>query len=135
MNKMFGALLVFFLFIGVVFLTACSQSEIGSKVGNVNYTDAPRVNITYTNAPRVNITYILNTHVHPSNVPPTDFVRVSPSGMGRYPINSRVSLTAISSYNYTFANWTEDGIAIGNNNITTILMNRDRNITAQFRRR
>ena len=41
MNKMFGVLLVFFLFIGVVFLTACSQSEIVARPNkNVNLNEA-----------------------------------------------------------------------------------------------
>ena len=49
-----------------------------------------------------------------------------------YAAGTTVTLTAAANADYTFANWTVDGVAAGNANTHTLIMNADHTVVANF---
>jgi len=137
------------LVVGLFVVSACQQ-EVGRKINreiDIDYEEVEEVNeqvvlnrSDYTGGDVRNITYYLNITNNPPihNSGYVRLFRVDGRQIGGlnpipFPSNTRVILRAISTGNWTFSNWTGD--LTGNNANITIVMNRNKNIIANFRRR
>ena len=112
--------------LGSFIISACSIIEQDAVGVRARQLDRGGVDIPY------NVTnYTLTVDVEPFE---SGGVRASPNWMS-YKINSRVLLEAYA-YNryYEFSNWTENRRVIGTDNNITLIINRNRNIVANFRR-
>ncbi len=107
------------------------EANQGSGLGNIDNMEVTGVGVSGANCDGSGggdpiVTYTLSTSANPSN---GGSVSLSPSG-GTYNEGTVVTITASANSGYTFGSWSGD--ASGSSITTTITMNGNKSVTAQF---
>lgn len=128
MNKKIGIFMVLVLLVGAVFFMGCSNPDaVGRKISNVANGDGGADILDN----RSNLTFRLTTSVNPRNAGNVTLTN------GTYRVNTIITLTATANRNYTFSNWSGTINRVSNlsSRIIRVIMDRNRNLVANFRRR